>query len=368
MTVDDIALTLQHGLGTKTILHLLSIMGSAEAVYSAGRQELIDRTGLKEDLVKEIARKSAHSQAESELKYMRKHNISGIASTDEEYPALLLECNDYPHVLYAKGDINALHGTMLSVVGTRDSTPYGQRMCDVLIGRLSEIEPQTVIVSGLAFGIDANAHRAALRHGLRTVAVIANSLPEVTPTQHRSLSEEILANGGAIITELHSQTKQNGSFFIPRNRIIAGLSAGTIVVESPYKGGSLDTAEQALGYNRIIMAVPGRAGDKSSAGCNNLIRQQKASMVCYAEDIVRELGWDIETPGIIPQRTKEIIPLNDDEKRIMACFNTGETLDFDTLIVRSRIPAGQLMSILMGMELSGIIRLLPGRLYETTER
>lgn len=366
MTVEDIELTLQRGLGAKGVAHLLSVMGSAQAVYAAGKGELTGNAGLREDIADNIVRRSCRREAESEMKYLSRHNLSGVASTDSGYPQLLSECPDYPHVLYVRGAVNALQGRMVSVVGTRISSPYGQRMCDVLIGRLAEIDSGTVIVSGLAYGIDASAHRAALRYGLKTVAVIANPLPEVSPSQHRALAEEIIAAGGAIVSELHSQTKQNGSFFIPRNRIIAGMSQGTIVVESPYKGGALETAKLADGYERNVMAVPGRVGDRSSDGANNLIVTRRAAMVCCGDDIVRELGWDITQPGIIPERKRNIPLLKPDERRIMECFGEGESLDIDTLTMRSGVPAGQLAVVLLNLELGGILRSLPGRIYEST--
>lgn len=367
MTLDDIALTLHEGLGVKSIVHLLEEMGSAQAVYAAKEGELTDYpVELKAKIAREIVKKGSHKQAEEERKYINRNGISVIASTDDGYPPLLLECPDYPHVLYYRGNKEALHGRLLSVVGTRESTPYGQRICDVLISRLAEIEPDTVIVSGLAYGIDAEAHRAALRHGLKTVAVIANPLPNVSPTHHRALAEEIIASGGAIVTELNSQTKSKGTQYIPRNRIIAGLSLGTIVVESPFKGGSISTTDAADSYNRIVMAVPGRVGDHASDGTNNLIVTRKASAVCSGDDIVHELGWSITEPGIIPERKVFVPTLSADEKRVAECFGNCETLDMDTLASRSGVPAGLLAALLMNLEMGGIVRSLPGRIYEST--
>lgn len=173
------------------------------------------------------------------------------------------------------------------------------------------------------------------------MAVIANPLPGVTPVQHRALAHDIAERGGAVVTELHSRTRQNGAYFIPRNRIIAGMGEGTVVVESPAGGGALSTAALADGYGRIVMAVPGRAGDRCSAGANRLIMERRAAMVCSGDDIVRELGWDIACPGFIPVRESPPV-LNGDERRIMECLHDGEAADMDTLALRSGIPIGQI--------------------------
>lgn len=364
MTIDDIALTLQRGLGLKGIAHLLAMLGDAASVYAASESELINEVGLRPEIVRGIVAKESHKQAAAEMKYLTKQGLLAVASTDPEYPELLRECPDSPHVLYVRGDLAALHGKMLSVVGTRAITPYGQRMCDSLVGRLGEIEPDTVIVSGLAYGVDANAHRAALKQGLRTVAVIASPLPDITPSQHRALADEIVEKGGAIVTELHSQTKQNGSYFIPRNRIIAGMSEGTVVVESPSGGGSLSTADLADGYSRVLMAVPGRVGDRSSEGTNRLVVTRRAAMVCSGDDIARELGWDIVEPGFVPAHKVAAPLLNADEKRVMNCFGEGETVEMDSLAIRSGVPVGQLAASLLSLELAGLLRPLPGKRYE----
>lgn len=364
MNIDDIALTLQQGLGPKGIVWLLSELGTAEAVFRASESDLVEGAGLKPEFARGLLKKNFHSQAEKEMKYMERNSIAGVASTDPGYPALLRECPDYPHVLYVRGDASALDGRMLSMVGTRTATPYGQRMCDVLVGRMSELDRSLCIVSGLAYGVDGECHRAALRYGLRTVAVIANPLPDITPSQHRALADDIVANGGAIVSELHSQTKQNGSFFIPRNRIIAGMSGGTIVVESPSSGGSLSTAEFAESYDRTVMAVPGRAGDRCSEGPNILIKRRRAAMVTSGYDVFHEMGWDITVPGRVPAGAVQTPLLSAAEKRVVECFGEGETVDVDTLALRSGTAVGELTGILLSLEIGGVVRPLPGKMYE----
>ena len=364
MNIDDVALTLQQGLGTKGVVWLLSVFGSAEAVFRASEPELTEGAGLRAELARALLKKNFHSQAEKEIKYMERNSLSGVSSTDPEYPALLRECPDYPHVLYVRGDVRALRGRMLSMVGTRTATPYGQRMCDVLVGRMSELDRNLCIVSGLAYGVDGDCHRAALRYGLKTVAVIANPLPDITPSQHRALAEDIIASGGAIVSELHSQTKQNGSYFIPRNRIIAGIGEGTVVVESPSSGGSLSTAELAESYDRTVMAVPGRAGDRCSEGPNLLIKRRRAAMVTSGDDVFHEMGWDIVVPGRVPVGAAQMPLLSAAEKRVMECFGEGETVDVDTLALRSGTAVGELTGILLSLEIGGVVRPLPGKIYE----
>ena len=242
MTVEDIALQMTHGIGVKGAVHLLEVFGDARSIFSASEEELILDGQLRADLAKEILAKKAFADAERELKYCVKNSILPIASTDVDYPLLLRETPDYPHVIYVMGDQKCLSMRCLSLVGTRRATPYGQVMCDHLIGELAARVPSLSVVSGLAFGIDAAAHRAALSHRVPTVAVLANALPQVTPAQHSPLAREILEQGGALVSEMHSRTRNFGKGYLARNRIIAGLSEACVVVESPREGGSLYTA------------------------------------------------------------------------------------------------------------------------------
>ncbi len=365
MTVEDIALSFQAGLGVKGVAHLLGCFGSAGAIYTATAVELVRRAAIRPELAEGIAAKSSFRDAEKELRYMAANGISAVASTDAGYPPLLRECADFPHVLYLLGGTDPFGGRMVALVGTRSVTPYGQRMCDRLIGRIAELVPDAVIVSGLAYGVDGCVHRAALMHGLRTVAVVANPLPDVTPSQHRLLARQIVEAGGAIVTELPSRTRRNGAYFIPRNRIIAGMCEGTVVVESAARGGSLSTAGLADGYGRSVMAVPGRADDRCSEGANRLIVRRAASMVCCGDDIVRELGWDmVEGEARMPHRPEPAPQLSADERGLLDCFGPGETLDTDTLCQRSGMTAGNVSALLLGMELCGAVRVLPGRMYE----
>lgn len=352
------------GIGVKGAAHLLEVFGDARTIFEASAEELLARARLRSDPVQALVRKKAFPLAEKELAYCRKHDIRAVASTDPQYPALLRETPDYPHVLYYKGEIEALAGPCLSVVGTRDATPYGQQMCNRIIEGLAERIPRLTIVSGLAFGIDVAAHHAALAAGIRTVAIVANPLPAVTPAQHTAVAREILDRGGAVVTELHSQSRQNGTFYLARNRIIAGVSPGCLVVESHDTGGSLFTAHCADSYNRTVMAVPGRATDRASAGTNHLIRNRKAQLVMTAGDIIDALMWDLgEDPATLRPAKRDQRPLSPEEAQLLACFPDSEPLSLEDLATRGGLDPGALSVRLVELELEGAIRQLPGNRY-----
>ncbi len=367
MSVEDIALTMVAGVGARGVVHLLDVFGSAERLFAASVDEIVERAELRADIARSIVRRESFAAAERELKYCDLHRITAVASTDADYPPLMREAPDYPHILYIKGDVAALSGRCISIVGTRRMTTYGQRVCDELVEGLAELVPDVVIVSGLAFGVDGACHRAALSCGVSTVGVLANVLPEITPAANTAIARDMEFRGGAIVSELNSQTKQNGSYYIARNRIIAAMSAGTIVVESPLSGGSLVTAHLADGYNRTVMGVPGRVTDTMSKGVNALICSRKAQIVLSAADVVREMMWDVTTPNYAGLNTKEPSPtvvLTADERGLMCCFRTDDPVSTDELLELSALDYGRLSALLMTLELSGAVRMLPGNRYE----
>ena len=362
MPLASIALTFVPNLGVRGAAYLLDCFGSARAVYAASADELRGRGALREDIVRSILSRVGFAEAERELTYCAKHDIKAIAADSKEYPALLREADDFPAVLYVRGNVEALHRRSVSFVGTRKISSYGQRMCDKLVSDLAQVAPDAVVVSGLAFGVDGACHRAALASGMTTVAVLANTLPSVNPAAHRALAEDILSSQGAIVSELNSQTKQNGRFFISRNRIIAALSSGTVVVESPESGGSLSTAAFADGYNRAVMAVPGRVGDSNSLGTNLLIRNRKAQLVLSGYDVASELMWDVATSPVV-EVLDEMPALSAAEERLLALFDS-DPVGIDELLERSGLLAGELSLHLMNMEFAGLLRQLPGKSYE----
>lgn len=365
MVIEDLALLFIRGLGSRGVVHLIDHFGSAEAIYGASLHTLINDAGLRKDVAERIVVGEGMREAEQEIRYCQKHNICAIAATDDDYPELMRETSDRPHVIFVKGNINALHQRTLSMVGTREASPSGLHVTDKLIEDLAKQIDDLCIVSGLAYGIDSACHRAALSHGATTIAVVADTLPNVSPAPNRNLAEEILRNGGAIISELHSQSKQNGQLFIARNRIIAALSMGTIVVESPASGGSLATAEIADSYNRTVMAIPGRITDSSSFGSNNLIRTGKARMILTANDIIEELGWTTSQPAAEECNNRDNLDgLTPSERLIYDALNSATSLNWAELTAATGLTMGELAMVLMDMELKGYIRCLPGKRYE----
>lgn len=361
MTIDDIALTLHRGLGAISIARLVEHFGSASEIYAVGENALVE-AGVKRDIAHDIALHGTHKVAEQELALMRKNAIGTTAVGDNDYPRMLSDIPDRPHVVYYMGNIECLNRHTLAVVGTRNASSYGAIMTDKMVEYLSGRVGDATIVSGLAFGTDSNAHRAALRYGMTTAAVIPAVLPSIVPSEHSALAREILDKGGAIISEFNSACRPSRNSFVTRNRIIAGVSEGTLVVESKASGGSMSTAEYALGYNRTLLALPGRANDITSAGTNRLIVNRMASAVCSGEDIVREMYWDASDAQIGVLDFDKPAPSSVGQ-RVLDKMPTSDPVSIDTLCEKCGMSKGELATILIDMELDGIVRRHPGDCY-----
>ena len=364
MVIEDIALTMVPRLGVRGVAHLMDLYHSAARVYTEPSHRLILCAELRDDIVERILQKEGFAAAERELKYCAANGIKATASTDPDYPYHLLEIPDRPHVIYSMGDIEALQSPhILSVVGTRRISTYGENVCARLLSDLAAMFPDLVVVSGLAYGVDAAAHHVALASGVRTVAVMANKLPDIIPAQHKNLAKDIIDNGGAIISELHSQTKQNGAFYIPRNRIVAGVAQGLLVVESAANGGSLSTVKAADDYSRTVMAVPGRIFDSRSEGTNHLIKTNVAQLVTSAEDIAEALGWEVA--GAMPEKMRyEPRDVNPQEAKVLASLaDNSDGLPMEVIADKTAMSVAEISAILLNMELSGLVRQLPGRIY-----
>lgn len=305
----------------------------------------------------------ALAQAKAELAFCADNSIEVLPLGAENYPLLLGECADAPLVLFYKGtaSLNAPHS--ISVVGTRKITPVGTDLCRHLCKDLAMLLPQTLIVSGLAYGVDIAIHREALKNGLPTVGVLAHGLGQtVYPSLHRQTASEMVQQGG-LLTEYPHYVTPKREFFVRRNRIVAGMSAGTVVVESASKGGALITARLAGDYNRLVMAYPGRAFDPYSAGCNELIRQQLAALVTSASDIVSTMGWSNASPSSVPIQ-QELFPLlTPEEQRLCNHLATTERATINELALALNLPSQQLLALLFDLELRGIVRNLPGGHY-----
>lgn len=357
---------------------LLQTLGSATAVFE-NRQDIgriiADASPRAARIVQTM--ETQLSRCEKELEYARAHHIRILAYGDEElYPRRLRECEDAPLVLYTlgKADFNARH--IISIVGTRRCTEYGRDLCRQLATDLARQLPDTLVISGLAYGIDIAAHRAALAAGLPTVGVLAHGLDQVYPQLHRQTAIEMLAEGG-LLTEFMTETRIEKINFVQRNRIVAGLADATIVVESAEHGGSLITAEMANGYHREVFAFPGRPCDTVSAGCNHLIRSNSATLITSAADLIIDLGWqpqpvqqelfadtDLETDTNAASDSFTDANLSPEEQRLLQLMRQAkEDLSLTHLSEATAMPSYRLTSLLISLEMKGKVKALPGNRY-----
>lgn len=322
------------------------------------------------DILRGTAREEALAHAEKERRFMDSHGVKFVAYGSKEYPAALAACPDAPMGLFVLGSPTIGNGEHLAVVGTRRATPLGTGFTRRVISDLAKLTPEVCIVSGLAYGIDAAAHQAAMDNNLPTIAVLAHGLDTIYPSPHRNLAREILRKGGWLISEYPSGVKPYRPNFLARNRIVAGLSGGTLVVESEVKGGAMSTANYAFGYNREVMAMPGRVNDEMSSGCNHLIRKHKGALVTCAADIVEALGWKScashgngATSGAGEPTLFSTLPEPQGAIYRRLSASGSNPVAFDDLCVALGIPAGELLGHLQEMEFDGVIDRLPGNRF-----
>ncbi|MDR0659872.1 MAG: DNA-processing protein DprA [Prevotellaceae bacterium] len=361
-----IALDMIPKVGSITAKKLVAYCGSAEAVFREAKSSLQKIRGINDVIAQAIVTQQVLQQAEKELEYIQKNNIAALIYTDESYPIRLKNCDDSPTVLFIKGSINLNHAKVVSIVGTRNATPYGLECCERLVEQLGMRGHNPIVVSGLAYGIDVCAHKSALKYGLKTVGVLGTGLNIIYPSQHRSIANQMLEQG-ALVSDFTSQALLDRNNFLKRNRIIAGLSDATIVVESGEKGGALITADIAMSYNRDVLAFPGRVGDTGSKGCNNLIKKNKAALIESVEDLEYALGWDAakkEDAKQLPLFTN----LGEKESLVVSILEKKEVETIDSLCRQTEIPISELAALLLGMEFSGYIRSLPGKAYSLLKR
>lgn len=357
-----IALTLCEGIGTLTAQRLVKVAGSAADVF-ARRNELNQLCpDIQPNVLKALDTPGTFDRAERELAFAEKHGIDCLTPNDVHYPARLRQCEDAPLFLFSKGnaDLNSLR--VVSIVGTRHATEYGRQFCNEFIRDIAAVCPDLLVVSGLAYGIDIAAHRAALAEQLPTVAVLAHGLDRIYPSAHRKTATEMLARGG-LLTEFLTGTEPERYNFISRNRIVAGMADAVIVVESGAKGGSLITADLGNGYNRECFAVPGRVNDEQSEGCNSLIRDNKAALIENAEDFVNAMGWNTTAAKPAPIQRTLFQELTEEENRIVQLLAQHGDLQINALTVESNLPISQLSGVLFELEMKGIIKAQAGNVY-----
>ncbi len=357
-----LALSMIPSVGSITAKKLIDHAGSAEAVFNLEKRELLGIPGIGRILAERVSEKGILEKALAEEEYCRKKGIRIIGIWDEDYPGRLKECADAPLILFYRGRDVLKGKRIVSIVGTRRATSYGSVLTEKLIQDLSDYYPETVIVSGLAYGIDYLAHSVALSSGLNTVAVLGHGLQTIYPAEHRGAAMKILEQGG-LVTDFHHWEKPERNNFIKRNRIIAGLADATIVVESGMTGGALITADIAFSYNREVFAFPGKVGQARSEGCNDLIKRNKAGLIEGLRDFEYFMGWQRENQQSPFRQRMLFLEFTDEQKVILKALEEGETLNPDSISLCTGIPVGRVSAELFDLELKGVLKGLPGNHY-----
>jgi DNA processing protein len=342
---------------------LIAYCGSAEAVFSEKRAGLAKIPGIGEKLVDHIVNHRNMDAAEKEIEYISKYNIKALFYLDKCYPERLRQCEDAPVILYVKGESEFNRTKVISIVGTRNPTDYGRNLTRELIGNIAAHYPDILIVSGLAYGIDICAHRAALKHNVETAGVLGHGLSTIYPSSHHETARQ-MTEKGALITEFLYNEKPDAPNFVKRNRIIAGMADATLVVESGEQGGALITADIAGSYNRDVFAFPGRVNDKYSAGCNKLIKTNRAALIENTADLEYIMGWQKSDTGKDAVQKDLFIELNSDESQLMEILKSESQLTIDQLALRSNFQISRTSALLLTLEFKGLLKCLPGKIYK----
>lgn len=356
-----IALTLIPGVGDITAKKLIAYCGGVAAIFTQKKAQLLTIPDVGPVLAKAIKEQNVLKRAEEEVNFISKNGITPIFYLDSNYPKRLKDCEDGPVMLYTQGDINFDNQRVLSIIGTRKNTDYGKKITEQVVEQLAPLG--CLIVSGLAYGIDTISHREALKNNLPTLGVVAHGLDMVYPAQNRNMLEKMKANGGWC-TDFISGTIPDRMNFPRRNRIIAGLADATLVIEAAEKSGTLITADLAHGYNRDVFAVPGNIGQEFSAGCNKLIRENKAALVTGAEDLVTMLGWQTDAKHAKNIQRSLFVELNPDEQLLVDVLKANGLTPIDEIGFKSGLPPSKCSSLLFTLEFKGVVRALPGKVYE----
>ncbi len=364
----QIGITMIPKIGSINAKKLIAYCGGVEGVFKQSKSALLKIPGIGEVIANYIAKQKVLDKAKLEVDFVQKHNISTFFYLDSDYPNRLRHCDDGPIVLFVKGkeEIDFNHTKIISVVGTRNITDYGKEVCENIINNLVKRGHNPIIVSGLAYGVDVCAHKAALKNNIPTIAVLGHGLDKMYPAVHRSVAKEIFKQG-ALITDFPSETQFDRNNFIKRNRIIAGLSDATIVVESAETGGSLITADIAMSYNREVLAVPGAVHQKYSKGCNLLIKSNKAALLESADDVEFQLGWETKADqekhtqlNIFPELSRE------DQVVYDVIREHGQEV-IDVICFKTKMPSSKVSSILLKLEFDGLIKCRPGKVFALTK-
>ena len=356
-----LALTNTEGIGDVTAKKLISQFGSATAIFSQTKQALLKISGVGNSTIFALKNKNNFKKAEQEIEFIKANNIQYSYFKDANYSTNLNHCFDAPVLLFKKGNIDLQQQNIISIVGTRQMTNYGKSVLEELFKGIKEYNP--IIISGLAYGVDIHAHKLALKHNLQTVAVLAHGLDRIYPEVHKKYVEKILQHGG-LLSDFWSNTDPDRENFVKRNRIVAGLSQATIVIESAEKGGSLITADIANSYNRDVFAIPGRITDAYSRGCNQLIKTNRAAVLTSVKDLAYILNWEKDDKAKKAIQKQLFIELSDQEKEIYNYLLKEGKQQLDMLALHCNLPIFKIASLLLNLELKGLIRPLPGKIFE----
>jgi len=354
----QIALTLIPNIGAVQAKILIGHFADAESVFKAKTKQLSAIENIGEVRASSIKEFTDFTQAEEEIEFIEKYKIQPLFINDKNYPQRLLKCYDAPTLLYYRGTADLNHSKIIGIIGTRSHTDYGRQVTEKLVSDLQE--QNILIVSGLAFGVDAIAHKAALQNNLPTVGVLAHGLDTIYPSQHKGLAKEMLQTGG-LLTEFMRNTKPDKHNFPKRNRIVAGMCDAVIVAETAIKGGSMITAELAYNYNRDVFVFPGKITDSKSSGCNYLIKHNRATLLTDAEQLMQNLGWQQKKSN--PKTQRELfIDLSRDEKIIVDILNEKDSIHIDELFLKSGLSSSAIAASMLNLELQGLINSLPGKM------
>ncbi len=358
----QLALTLVPNIGDVQAKILIQHFGEVSAIFKAKTSALEKIEGIGSVRAKSIKEFDDFHIAEKEQEFIEKYKIKTFFLTDKDYPKRLLNCYDSPTLLFYKGiaDLNA--PKIVAIVGTRTNTEYGKQFTEKLVKDLSE--QNITIISGLAFGIDAMAHKAALKHGLPTVGVVGHGLDKIYPSENSSLAKEMIKEEGGILSEFFSGTKPDKHNFPLRNRIVAGISDATVVVETNIKGGSMITGNLANAYNRDVFAVPGRTTDTKSSGCNHLIKYNKAILLTDADELLELMGWKEKSKTKTKKQKELFIELTPEEKQVVQLLQAKETVSIDEINLSSGLSSSTIAAAILNLELQNVVASLPGKMYK----
>jgi len=356
----QIALTQLPNIGSVISKALIERFGTAKNIFEAKKRDLCSIENMSEPKAKSITTFEDFTPAADEIKFIEKYKIQALFITDKNYPQRLLHCYDAPTLLYYRGNADLNVSKIISVIGTRSHTDYGAALTEQLAQDLKD--QHVLVVSGMAYGIDALAHKAALHNGLNTVGVLAHGLDTIYPAQHKSLAKEMLLQGG-LLTEFPQQTKPDKHNFPRRNRIVAGMADATIVVETLVKGGSMITASLANNYNRDVFAYPGKTTDSKSEGCNYLIKNNRAALLTDGQQLMEAMGWEKKKTKRPAQR-ELFIELSKEEKIITDILKEKDAVHIDELYIKSTLSSSTVAGAILNLELQNVIASLPGKMYK----